>query len=70
MSTEAPVYVARPAAIETRSEPAKAEPSSAAPSKPVAGKTASAPKAVKPKRKRYWNEARIINELHRHGIYW
>jgi hypothetical protein len=35
------------------------------PAKPV--KTA---RAEKPRRKRYWNEARIIGELHRHGIYW
>jgi hypothetical protein len=33
-------------------------------------KTASAPRAEKPRRKRYWNEGRIIGELHRHGIYW
>jgi hypothetical protein len=64
-STEAPKYVERPTAVETKAEEAKAEPA-----KPVAEKTASASKVEKPKRKRYWNEARIINELHRHGVYW
>jgi hypothetical protein len=69
-SAEAPAYVARLAAVETRSEIAKVEPSNAEPSKPVAEKTASAPTAVKPKHRRYGTEARIIGELHRHGIYW
>jgi hypothetical protein len=27
-------------------------------------------KTDKPKHKKYWTEARIIGELHRHGIYW
>ena len=63
-----PKYVERPAAVETKSEPAKTEqPKAAESTKPVAEKTA---KADKPRKKRYWNEARIINELHRHGIYW
>lgn len=71
-ATEAPKYIERPAAVETRTEPAKTEqpkaaPSNAEPVKPVAEKTA---KAEKPRKKRYWNEARIINELHRHGVYW
>jgi uncharacterized membrane protein len=64
-ATEAPKYVERPAVVETKADEPKAEPA-----KPVAEKTASAPKVEKPKRKRYWNEARIINELHRHGVYW
>jgi hypothetical protein len=66
-ATEVPKYVERPAAVETRTEPAQAAPSNAEPAKPAAEKTA---KAEKPRKKRYWNEARIINELHRHGIYW
>jgi hypothetical protein len=66
-ATEVPKYVERPAVIETRTEPAKAAESTAEPAKSAAEKTA---KAEKPRRKRYWNEARIINELHRHGIYW
>jgi hypothetical protein len=31
---------------------------------------ASAVRGAESERKRYWAEARIINELHRHGIYW
>jgi hypothetical protein len=74
--SDAPKYVERPAVVEPKVETPKAEmPKAAAPkieqttttepAKPV--KTA---KAEKPRRKRYWNEARIIGELHRHGIYW
>jgi hypothetical protein len=62
---EAPKYVERPAAVETKTEQPTATQSNAEPAKPVAEK-----RAEKPRRKRYWNEARIINELHRHGIYW
>jgi hypothetical protein len=74
-ATEAPKYVERPAAVETRpAPPAVAQPVAAPPiaepAKPVAQKTASAPKVEKPRRRRYWTEARIIHELHRHGIYW
>jgi hypothetical protein len=64
-ATEAPTYVDRPALVEPKASQPAAEPA-----KPVAEKTAVAPKLEKPRRKRYWNEARIINELHRHGIYW
>ena len=62
---EAPKYVERPALVETKAEQASTDST-----KPVATKTASTPKAEKPRRQRYWTEARIINELHRHGIYW
>jgi hypothetical protein len=64
-AAETPTYVDQPALVEP-----KAEQPAAGPAKPVAEKTAAAPKADKPRRKRYWNEARIINELHRQGIYW
>src|SRR5258707_11542548 len=63
-AAEAPKYLERPAVVETKADEPKAEQA-----KPVAEKTASASKAERPKRKRYWNEARIINELHRHGVY-
>jgi outer membrane biosynthesis protein TonB len=74
--SDAPKYIERPAEVEPKVETPKAETPKAAtpkveqttttePAKPV--KTA---RAEKPRRKRYWNEARIIGELHRHGIYW
>jgi hypothetical protein len=64
-AAEAPKYAERPAAVETRAEEPKAEPA-----KPVAEKSAETPKIEKPKRKRLSTEARVIYELHRHGIYW
>jgi hypothetical protein len=64
-STEAPTYVARPAAIGTTTEAPKAEPT-----KPVAEKASRTSSADKPKRKRESTEARVIRELNRHGIYW
>ena len=67
---EAPKYIERPAAVDTTVQPAKADPA-----KPVAEKTTDTPKteqtrADKPKHKRTSTEARVIYELHRHGIYW
>jgi hypothetical protein len=64
---ETPKFVERPAAVDTTT--------TAAPPKADAGKepsrTAKADnKADKPKHRKYWTEARIIGELHRHGIYW
>jgi outer membrane biosynthesis protein TonB len=67
--TEAPKSVERPAAVDTPP---------AAQCQPAAPTTADAPKATprevatteKPKRRRQSTEARIISELHRHGIYW
>ena len=58
----APKYVDRPAAVSPT-----ADAPSVATAKPV---VAQAPRAEKPKRKHYWTEARIIGELHRHGVYW
>jgi outer membrane biosynthesis protein TonB len=58
---EAPKYVDRPAVVNTATETPKTDAA-----KPVA-QTA---KADKPKHRRYWTEARIIGELHRHGVYW
>jgi hypothetical protein len=37
--------------------------------RPVRSETET-PKVEKPKRKRMSTEARVIYELHRHGIYW
>ena len=58
-SAETPKFVDRPAPVSTTAEAPKAETA-----KPVAAK------AEKPKHRHYWSEARIIGELHRHGIYW
>ena len=62
---ETPNYVARPAAVGTATEAPKAETT-----KPVAEKTTRTTSAEKPKRRRESTEARVIRELHRHGIYW
>ena len=64
--SDAPKYVERPALVDdTKSDLTGTETA-----KPVTSKSASAPRAEKPRRQRYWTEGRIINELHRHGIYW
>jgi hypothetical protein len=59
---ETPKYVDRPAAVNTTAEAPQTDAV-----KPVA---VPAPKAAKRKPRRDWTEARIIGELHRHGIYW
>jgi hypothetical protein len=64
-ASETPAYVARPAAIDTTTQGPKADTS-----KPATDKTAQAPKADKPKHRHESTEARVIYELHRHGIYW
>jgi uncharacterized membrane protein len=61
-TAEAPKYVDRPAAVNSAAEPAKPDMT-----KPLAVQT---PRGEKPSHRRYWTEARIIGELHRHGIYW
>jgi hypothetical protein len=64
LGVETPKYVDRPSAVGKTVEPAKADQV-----KPAADKTADAPKVEK-KRKHESTEARVIYELHRHGIYW
>ncbi len=64
-ATEAPASVARPAAVGTATDAPKAETT-----KPVAEKATRTTSAEKPKRRRESTEARVIRELHRHGIYW
>ena len=59
-TTEAPVYVARPAPVGTTSEASKAETT-----RPVAEKASRTSSAAKPKRKREPTEARVIRELNR-----
>jgi hypothetical protein len=61
---QTPKFVERPAAVEKTAEPAKADQA-----KPVADKDAAAPKVEK-KHRHESTEARVISELHRHGIYW
>jgi hypothetical protein len=61
---ETPKYVERPAAVTPAAQTTAAEPS-----KPVADKDIAA-KAGPRKHKRSLTEARVIYELHRHGIYW
>lgn len=64
--SDAPKYVERPALVDdTKSDLTGAEAA-----KPVTSRTSSGPRVEKPRRQRYWTEGRIINELHRHGIYW
>jgi hypothetical protein len=62
---EAPKYVERPALVDRKADSADTDYK-----RPAMTKTASAPRAERPRRQRYWTEGRIINELHRHGIYW
>jgi hypothetical protein len=62
---ETPKYVERPAVVTPLAETPKADAG-----KPTADNGAQPLKAEKPKRKRDSTEARVIYELHRHGIYW
>ena len=59
---ETPKYVDRPAAVNTATETPTNDSV-----KPV---TAPVQKVARRKPRRDWTEARIIGELHRHGIYW
>jgi hypothetical protein len=59
---DAPKYVVRPAAVDT-STPA-AQPKADAATRPGRAQIARA------RHRHYWTEARIIGELHRHGVYW
>jgi uncharacterized protein YdeI (BOF family) len=63
---ETPTFVERPA-VTTTTTPSQPNANDAKPV-PQTGKIVN--KADKPRHKRYWTEARIIGELHRHGIYW
>jgi hypothetical protein len=55
---------AAPAGNEAASQPSKADQVTPDHARPAAAKT------EKPKARRDTTEARVINELHRHGIYW
>jgi hypothetical protein len=62
---EAPKYLQRPAAIDTGAPAPKA-----GEGKPVADRNIQPPKTAMPRHHRESTEARVIYELHRHGIYW
>jgi len=62
-AAETPKFVDRPAAVDTTTTTAQ-------PPKADAGKPVTTAKADKLRRNNHWTEARIIGELHRHGIYW
>ena len=84
--TEVPAYIARPTAVapkaESKSDQSKAgqvtfedskpvvEAKPAVESKPAVEKDKRTARSEKPRRKHYWNEARIMRELSRYGIYW
>jgi hypothetical protein len=57
---DAPKFVERPAALAPAADAPKAD----------EGKPLPEKKAEKPRRRRDSTEARVIYELHRHGIYW
>ena len=64
LPAETPKYVDRPAAVGSK-------PQQSADQCPCTGSAGiDAPKNVKPKRRHESTEARVIYELHRHGIYW
>jgi hypothetical protein len=64
LPAETPKYVDRPAAVGSK-------PQQSADQCPCASSAGiDAPKTVKPKRRHESTEARVIYELHRHGIYW
>jgi hypothetical protein len=71
-TAEAPKYVERPSAVESNTSQPTAQP--AAQCQPAPTTTRTTPKyfagADRPKRRHQSTEARIVSELHRHGIYW
>ncbi|WP_448046017.1 hypothetical protein [Bradyrhizobium liaoningense] len=50
--------------------PVAAAPASTSPARPAATREATKTEIAKPKRRQSSTEARVIRELHRHGIYW
>jgi hypothetical protein len=65
VAAEAPKFVARPAPVDTTT----AAPQTGT-TKPTAETTTETASVEKPKRRGVSIEARVIRELHRHGIYW
>lgn len=58
------------AATATTAPAASTAPFAAAPAQPAATREATKTEIAKPKRRQSSTEARVIRELHRHGIYW
>jgi cytoskeletal protein RodZ len=71
-STETPKFVERPAAVDPTTTPAQPKTDIKADTKADGAKPVrqTANKADRPRHRTHWTEARIIGELHRHGIYW
>jgi hypothetical protein len=69
---EAPKYVERPAIGETKPGRYKDEPRYRDEPRYTDSRRpyGDASRYDRPRKKRYWTERRIINALHRHGIYW
>jgi outer membrane biosynthesis protein TonB len=67
---ETPKNVERPPAVDTKTETPKSEPASPGIEKKADVPKTEAVRTEKPKRRHLSTEARVINELHRHGIYW
>ena len=67
---DTPKFVERPAAVEPSTDQPKSDQSKSDPIKADHDKPASDKRVEKPKHKRESTEARVIYELHRHGIYW
>jgi hypothetical protein len=65
---ETPKYVNRPAAVDSKTRQSADQCPCAAPINADAPRDVV--KTVKPKRRHESTEARVIYELHRHGIYW
>ena len=63
-TVEAPKSVSRPAAVNLPDQPQAEQP------RPGAERNTHPQRAERPRRKRGSTEARVIYELHRHGIYW
>lgn len=67
--SDAPKYVDRPPAVSTTA-PAVITTTTTISAPVTTSKPKSTAKADKPRHKRTSTEARIVRELHRHGIYW
>jgi hypothetical protein len=70
-SSETPPAAEQSKTEQTADAPAVERPKLVAPQEQANPATADRPEsAAKPKKKRVSTEARVIYELHRHGIYW
>jgi hypothetical protein len=65
-----PPATADPTADQPKADPAKTDQTKSEQIKPDQTKTVPGKKVEKPRHSRESTEARVIYELHRHGIYW